>query len=70
MHDLAILGYAPGMTRDDQPQQDRRTEDPPSARDDRRKRVTDPARSPAPSNPPVEREDVERGREKLERVLN
>jgi hypothetical protein len=58
------------MTQHDQPQQDRRTEDPPPTRDDRRKRVTDPAESPAPSNPPVEREDVERGREKLERVLS
>jgi hypothetical protein len=58
------------MTRHDQPQHHRRKEDPPESREDRRKRVTDPARSPSPSNPPVEREEVERGREKLERVLS
>jgi len=58
------------MTPHDQPQQDPRTEDPPEARDDHRKRVTDPAHAPTPSNPPVEREEVERGRDKLERVLS
>ncbi|HEX2396520.1 MAG TPA: hypothetical protein VHI73_00100 [Solirubrobacteraceae bacterium] len=58
------------MTPHDQPQQHRRTEDPPGPRDDRRKRVTDPSRSPSPSNPPVERVVVARGRDKLERVLS
>ncbi|MFL5820122.1 MAG: hypothetical protein ACJ76S_05505 [Solirubrobacteraceae bacterium] len=58
------------MTAHDQPQQDRRMEDPPEGRDDRRKQVTDPAGAPVPANPPVETEQVEQGREKLERVLS
>lgn len=45
-------------------------EDPPEGRDDRRKQVTDPAGAPVPANPPVETEQVEQGREKLERVLS
>ena len=45
-------------------------EDPPSGRDDRRKQVVNPAYAPVPANPPIEREDLERGREKLERVLS
>jgi hypothetical protein len=45
-------------------------EDPPERRDDRRKQVTNPAHAPVPANPPVERGEVERGREKLERLLS
>jgi hypothetical protein len=57
------------MTAYDQPQQDRRVSDPPEGRDDRRKQVVKPAEAPVPANPPIEREDLERGREKLERIL-
>jgi hypothetical protein len=53
----------------DQPQQHRRMEEPPRG-DDRRKQVTNPAHAPVPANPPVESEEVKRGREKLERILN
>jgi hypothetical protein len=58
------------MTAHDQPQQYRRMEDPSDGRDDRRKQVVHPANAPVPANPPIEREDLERGREKLERILN
>ena len=44
-------------------------EEPPRG-DDRRKQVTNPAHAPVPANPPVESEEVKRGREKLERILN
>jgi hypothetical protein len=54
----------------DQPQQDQRAEEPLDLSDDRRKQATNPAESPVPANPPVERGEVERGREKLERILN
>jgi hypothetical protein len=45
-------------------------EEPPDRRDDRRKQVTNPAHAPVPANPAVEAEEVQRGREKLERILN
>ena len=54
----------------DQPQQYQRVEEPLDRRDDRRKQVTNPAHAPVPANPPVEQGEVERGRDKLERILN
>lgn len=50
--------------------QDQRMEEPPHERDDRRRQAVQPDHSPVPANPPVERDEVERGREKLERILN
>jgi hypothetical protein len=58
------------MSAYDQPQQDRRIEDPSDRRDDRRTQSVNPATAPIPANPPIDREDLERGREKLERVLS
>lgn len=45
-------------------------EEPPQGRDDQRKQAVNPAQAPVPANPPVERDEVQRGREKLERILN
>ena len=58
------------MSANDQPQQDGQTEEPPEGHDDRRKQTVNPARSPVPANPPVERDEVERGREKLDRLAD
>ena len=58
------------MTANDQPQQDRQTEELPEARDDRRKQTVNPAQAPVPANPPVEPDEVERGREKLDRLAD
>lgn len=57
------------MHEHDQPQQDTRTQEPPAGRDDRRKQTVNPAQAPVPANPPVEREAVESGLAKLDRVV-
>ena len=31
--------------------------------------MVDPANAPVPANPPVDQEDVDKGREKLERIV-
>ena len=63
-------GTGPAMSSYESPMQDRRMEEPPASHDDRRKQAVNPAQAPVPANPPVERDEVTRGREKLERILN
>jgi len=57
------------MDKHDQPQQDPRMQEPPDGRDDRRKETVNPADAPVPANPPVEREALESGLDKLDRVV-
>ena len=69
MHGKACLGYAMLMTEREHPRQER-MEEPPRDREDRRLREVNPAHAPVPANPAVEDDEVERGREKLGRVLS
>lgn len=70
VHGWLGVGYANPMCHHEQFMPDQRVEEPLHVRDDRRKQAVKPDHSPVPANPPVERDEVERGREKLERVLN
>lgn len=69
MHGWLRHGYANLMDEHDQPQQDPRTQEPPDRGDDRRKEAVNPAQAPVPANPPVEREAMESGLDKLDRVV-
>ena len=69
MHGWLKHGYANLMDKHDQPQQDTQAQDLPQGRDDRRKQAVNPAHAPVPANPPVEREALESGLDKLDRVV-
>jgi hypothetical protein len=69
VHGWLRRGYAKSMDKHDQPQHDKRTQEAPDRGDDRRKQAVNPAQTPVPANPPVERDALESGLAKLDRVV-